>query len=66
MQNKFKKKHKRSSIQTEYNCIIECGKFGKSKNSSIKGLISDDSHGNTHLSPSSNEITTTNKNIPKH
>jgi len=45
---------------------MECGKlshfrFGKSKNRSTKDLISDDRHDNIHLSPSSNEITITNK-----
>ena len=63
MQNK---NDKGSSIQMEYNFIIEWRKlshflFGKSKISSSKVLISTDKHDNIHLSPSLNAITITNK-----
>lgn len=52
----------------EYNVIIECEKrshflFGKYKNRSTKGIISDDRHDNTHLSSSSNEITITKNTL---
>ena len=66
MQNK---NDKSSNIQMEYNFKIECTKllhffWSKSKKDQLKVLISDDRHENIHTSPSSNEITITNKNIP--
>ena len=68
MQNK---KEKSSNIQMEYNFKIECRKclpfsLVDQKIDQPKVLISDDRHNNIHASPSSNEITITNKNIPRH
>ncbi len=48
-----------------YNFKIECGKLLiNQKIDQPKVLISDDRHKNIHTSPSSNEITITNKIIP--
>ena len=59
------KNDKSSNIQIEYNFKIECGKLlVNQKINQPKVLISDDRHENIHTSPSSNEITITNKNIP--
>ena len=68
MQNK---KEKSSNIQMVYNFKIECRKLSHfflvdQKIDQPKVLISDDRHDNVHTSPSSNEITITNKNTPTH
>ena len=65
MQNK---KEKSSNIQMVYNFKIECRQLlhfflVDQKIDQPKVLISDDRHSNIHTSPSSNEITITNKNI---
>ena len=55
----------------EYNFKIECGKllhffFVDQNIDQPKVLISDDRLYNIHTSPSSNEITITSKNTPRH